>query len=333
LKIRPLQMPKRVKVDKDNLSETYGKFVVSPLERGFGLTIGNALRRVLLSSIQGAAITSIKFEGVLHEFTTIQGVLEDVPQILLNLKKVRFRMLGDAPKIVNIKITDKNEVTAADIETDGNIEVINPDLHIATLTDDSVFDATLKVDVGRGYVPAEQLKDRKQPIGTIALDAMFSPVTRVNHSIENTRVGQRTDYDKLILEIWTDGTVTPEGALSHAAKIIKDHMLLFIIFEEEPEEEPAQEVDEETERIRKLLNTSVEELELSVRSSNCLKQADIVTLADLVQKTESEMLKYRNFGKKSLAELVNILKGHGLSFGMDVSKYITKDRKKEDDDF
>jgi DNA-directed RNA polymerase subunit alpha len=319
MKLKPLQMPKKIDIDQETLTEDYGKFVIAPLERGFGLTMGTALRRVLLSSIQGAAVTAVKMEGVLHEFGAIPGVLEGVTDIILNLKKLRVKMTEDTTKTLYLKANNKKKVTGADVQDDSAVQIVNPELHIATLSDGAKLDMELKIETGRGYVPAEQLKDKNQPIGVINVDALFSPVSRVNFTVEDIRVGQRTDYDKLILEIWTDRTISPSDALAHAAKIVKDHMLLFITFEEEPEM-MVEEVDEETEALRKLLQTSVEELELSVRSSNCLKAAKIKTLGDLVRKTESEMLKYRNFGKKSLAELAKVLEGYGLHFGTDVAK-------------
>jgi DNA-directed RNA polymerase subunit alpha len=319
MKLKPLQMPKKIDIDQETLTEDYGMFIIAPLERGFGLTMGTALRRVLLSSIQGAAVTAVKMEGVLHEFGTIPGVLEGVTDIILNLKKLRVRMTEDTTRTLYLKANNKKEVTGSDVQEDPAVQIVNPELHIATLSDGAKLDMELKIETGRGYVPAEQLKDKNQPIGVVNVDALFSPVTRVNFAVEDIRVGQRTDYDKLLLEICTDRTISPSDALAHAAKIVKDHMLLFITFEEEPEV-MVEEVDEETEAMRKLLQTSVEELELSVRSSNCLKAAKIKTLGDLVRKTESEMLKYRNFGKKSLAELAKVLEGYGLHFGTDVAK-------------
>ncbi|MFQ5904944.1 MAG: DNA-directed RNA polymerase subunit alpha, partial [bacterium] len=263
------------------------------------------------------------------EFSTIPGVLEDVTDVILNIKNVRVKMTEDTTRTLYLKAANKKDVKAKDIEKDPTVEIMNPDAHIATLSDGAKLDMELKIETGRGYVSAEQLKDRHQPIGVINVDALFSPVLRVNYAVEDIRVGQRTDYDKLILEIWTDKTISPSDALAHAAKILKDHMLLFITFEEEPEV-MVEEVDEETEALRKLLQTSVEELELSVRSSNCLKAAKMKTLGDLVRKTESEMLKYRNFGKKSLAELAKVLEGYNLHFGMDVEKVLGKHEEKEE---
>ncbi|KPJ54298.1 DNA-directed RNA polymerase subunit alpha [candidate division TA06 bacterium DG_24] len=328
MKKKSLQMPKRVEIDTETFSDTYGRFVVGPLERGYGTTLGNALRRVLLSSIEGAAITSVRIDGVLHEFSTIPGVLEDVTEIVLNLKQIRARLTGERSKTVWLTSDNKRELRAGDIETDVDVEILNPEQHIATVSSDAKVRMEIQLGTGRGYVPAEQLKDPRNPIGTIALDAFFSPITKVNYRVENTRVGQRTDYDKLILDVWTDGTIRPDDALAYAAKIMKDHMNLLINFEEEAEQEE-EEIDEEVERMRELLARSVDELELSVRSANCLAAARIKTLGDLVQKSEVEMLKYRNFGKKSLGELNGILKKLGLSFGMDISKYVKKEPQKE----
>jgi DNA-directed RNA polymerase subunit alpha len=324
MKWKSLIMPKGVELDESTFSDRYGKFIAEPLERGFGNTLGNALRRVLLSSLQGAAITSLKIDNVLHEFSTITGVAEDVTEIVLNLKEVRIKLHTNHTKKVVVERTGKGELTAGDFQTDTDIEVLNPDHHIATLDEDADLRMEVTMGAGRGYIPAELNKKQDQPIGTIPLDSIFTPVTKVNYIVENTRVGQRIDYDKLILEIWTDGTITPDDALSTAARILRDHLKLFISFEEEPEEVDVEEVDEETVRIRNLLKMSVDELELSVRSNNCLKAAEIKTLKDLVQKTEAEMLKYRNFGRKSLQELNEILSNYGLSFGMNIQRYLDK---------
>ncbi len=312
-------LPKKVMTEE--VSEKYGKFVITPLERGYGMTIGNALRRVLLSSISGAAIVSCKIDGVLHEFSTIEGVLEDVPQIVLNLKKVRLKLLSDKPKSVTLTATGKTEIKAGDIPTNGDVEVINPEVHIATLEDKAKLTMDLTLERGVGYVPAEQIKRRHHPIGTIFIDALFSPVLKVSHSVEPTRVGHRTDYDKLLLEIWTDGTVSPEYALQTATKILRDVMVMILKLESEETDETAK-IDEERERVKQLLERRVDEIELSVRANKCLKAAKIHTLADLVQKEEKEMLNYKNFGKKSLAGLKKLLEGMGLSFGMDVSEYV-----------
>lgn len=330
-KWKSLQMPKGIEREESTFSSQYGKFIVQPLERGFGHTLGNALRRVLLSSIQGAAITAIKIDSVppvLHEFSTIPGVVEDVTEIILNLKEVRIKLDGSAPKKVVVEVKGKGELKAGDLQMDNELKILNPDHHIATLDEEANFRMELTIGTGRGYVPAEQNKRPDQPIGTIPIDAIFNPILKVNYQVENARVGQRTDYDKLILEIRTDGSVAPDDALAYAAKILKDHLMLFINFEEEPIEIETEEVNEETLHIRNLLKMSVDELELSVRASNCLRAAKIRTLGNLVQKTEQEMLKYRNFGRKSLAELNAILKELGLHFGMDVSKYLDEEEKK-----
>ena len=321
MKWKNLQMPKNVEMDDKNSTNRYGKFWIEPLERGFGVTLGNALRRVLLSSLPGAAVSAVKIDGVQHEFSTLPGVKEDIPEVLLNLKQIRFKLHGDAPKTGMIDVRGKSAVTAADLKVDADVEVLNPTLHVATLNKDGEFRGEVEIGAGRGYVSAENQATQDRPIGVLPLDSMFSPVTKVNFEVENTRIGQRIDYDKLTLEIWTDGSVIPSDALAYAAKILKDHFALFVHFEEEIVEEVEEEVDEEFLRIKTLLERSVEELELSVRSSNCLKAANIKTIGDLVTKSEGEMLKYRNFGRKSLKEIADILTGMNLGFGMDVSKY------------
>jgi DNA-directed RNA polymerase subunit alpha len=321
MKWKNLQMPKNVEADEKTSTNRYGKFTIEPLERGFGVTLGNALRRVLLSSLPGAAVTAVKIEGVQHEFSTLPGLKEDVPEILLNLKQMRFKIHSDGPKMALFDARGKNEVKAGDLKADPDIEVLNPELHIATLNKDGEFRGEVEVGPGRGYVSAENQVVQDRPIGVLPVDSMFSPVTKVNFEVENTRIGQRIDYDKLTLEIWTDGSIIPSDALAYGAKILKDHFALFVHFEEEIVEEIEEEVDEEFLRIKTLLERSVEELELSVRSSNCLKAANIKTIGDLVQKSEGEMLKYRNFGRKSLKEIADILASMNLQFGMDVSKY------------
>lgn len=319
------QMPESIELDESTFSNTYGKFIVQPLERGFGTTIGNALRRVLLSSIPGAAITNIRIDGILHEFSTIPGVLEDVSEIILNLKQVRFKLIEKRPDKVVVELKGPGEFKAGDIQANTTeFEVLNPDLHIATLNEDADFKMEIRVNRGRGYSPAEENKYPDMPIGTVPIDAIFTPVTKVTFSVENTRVGQHTDYERLILEITTDGSITPDDALSYAGKILKDHIQLFISIDVESEEEEVPEVDEEAIRIRKLLKMSVDELELSVRSHNCLTAANIKTIGDLVRRDEQEMLKFRNFGRKSLTELNKILEEKGLEFGMDVDKYLKK---------
>lgn len=312
---RELIRPRRILVDEDTHTRSYGKFVCEPLERGFGITIGNALRRVLLSSLQGAAIVSVEIDGVLHEFSTIPGVLEDVTDIILNLKEVRVRLLDGDEAVVGLHRKGEGEVTAGDIDTRGLVEILNPDKHLATLNKDAKVDMEMVVKMGKGYVPAERNKPSDKPIGLIPLDASFSPVQKVNYVVTNARVGQMTDYDRLTMEIWTDGSLSPEDALAYGAKIIKEQMNPFINFEEEPE--PYEEGDEEGEiQWNENLFKPVSELELSVRSANCLQNANITLIGELVQKTEAEMLKTKNFGRKSLNEIKAILEGMGLSLGM-----------------
>jgi DNA-directed RNA polymerase subunit alpha len=314
-------MPKGVELEQKGAAENYGKFVIEPLERGFGVTLGNALRRVLISALQGAAVTALRIEGVMHEFGTIPGVVEDVTEIVLNFKELQLKLHADRNKRLELNVDKIGEVTAANIDADADVEILNPDLHLFTLTAENKIHMDIDIGCGRGYVTSEQNKKPDLPLGTIPLDSVFTPVTKINYFVENTRVGRRTDYDKLILEIWTDASLSPQNALSFAAKILKDHLQMFITFEKEPEMAPEEEIDEETIRIRDLLKMKVDELELSVRSSNCLKAAEIKTLKDLVQKSEGDMLKYRNFGRKSLSELQGILEKLGLSFGMAVGKY------------
>jgi DNA-directed RNA polymerase subunit alpha len=320
MKWKNLTMPKQLVPDAEN-NDGYGKFVIEPLERGFGVTLGNALRRVLLSSLQGAAITAVRIDGVLHEFSTLPGVIEDVTEIILNLKQVRLKLHGDGPKKGTFEMRGKGEVRAGDLQVDAEIEILNPDLHIATLNRDGDLRMEVEISGGRGYVSADQHSQADRPIGVIPIDSLFSPVTKVNYNVEATRLGQRIDYDKLSLEVWTDRSILPSDAVAVAAKILRDHFSLFIHFEEPIEEEVEEEVDHELMRVRRLLDKSVEELELSVRSSNCLRAAEIKSIGDLVQKTEPEMLKFRNFGRKSLKEIQDILGEMGLSFGMDISRY------------
>jgi DNA-directed RNA polymerase subunit alpha len=327
MKWKSLQMPKEIVSDRSSATENYSRFIVEPLERGFGITLGNALRRVLLSSIQGAAATSIRVDGALHEFTTIPGLYEDVTELVLNVKMMRVKLYADEMKTVTLQASKKGPLTAGMLTTDAQVEILNPDLHIAELVEDREFKMEVDIDGGRSYVLAEQNKRPDAPLGTIFVDSLFSPVTKVNFEVENTRVGQRTDYDRLIIEISTDGSITPEDALSFAAKILKDHLQLLIHIDEEIQVAEEKVEDEETVRIRQLLKTRVDELELSVRSSNCLRAANIQSLADLVSKGESEMLKYRNFGRKSLNELNAILDELNLSFGMDISRFMEKPEK------
>mgnify|MGYP001490210168 FL=1 len=321
MKFEVMQMPRLAEIEQDSLSETYAKFVVQPLERGFGVTMGHALRRVLLSSIQGAAIKQINIEGVQHEFSTVKGVREDVPEVILNLKEVAIRYHGDEDRVLRVEKTSAGPLTAKDLEVDPSVQVMNPELHIATLDKGGSFKLELTVGQGRGYQFADENKIPDQPIGSIPLDTNFSPVLKVQYDTENARVGRRTDYDKLIMEVWTDGSVIPEDAMAQAAKILTEHLSLFINFEEEPEVVQDKEVDEETKRIARLLAMPVEELELSVRSANCLRAAGIAHLKELVSRSEAEMLKYRNFGRKSLNELGEILDSLNLTWGMDLSSY------------
>jgi DNA-directed RNA polymerase subunit alpha len=316
MRFKSLEKPKRLDYEKGTLSATYGKFYAEPFERGYAVTIGNSLRRILLSSIEAAAVTVVRIDGVLHEFASIPGVAEDTTDIILNIKQLKLKMEGEGPKTLRLSVSGDREVTARDIKTDGNVEIVNPDLHIATLTErDAKLEMELEIDHGRGYVSADRNKRDDLPVGSIPVDSLFSPVTRVRIDSENTRVGQMTDYDKLIMEIWTDGRIKPEDALAHAAKLLKDHLQIFINFEEEPEAQLI-ERDDERDKIKDLLSRSVDELELSVRSSNCLKNANIKTIGDLVVKSEAEMLKYRNFGRKSLNEIKEIISEMGLGLGM-----------------
>lgn len=323
-----LQMPERIEVDEASYSNTFGRFTIQPLEKGFGVTIGNMFRRVLLSSLQGAAITAVKVNNIQHEFSTIPGVFEDFPEIILNLKELRIKLLNKRPDKMILNLKGPMEFTGKTIqEHTTDFEVLNPELHIATLNDDAVMDIELHIGRGRGYVTAEENKAADQTIGLIPIDSIFSPILNVKYLVENTRVGQRTDFEKLILEIETDGSITPDDALTFSGKILKDHIQLFINFDIDTEEEESTEIDEETLRIKKLLKMSVEELELSVRSHNCLKAAEIKTIGDLVRRDEQEMLKFKNFGRKSLMELGKILEERGLKFGMNVDKYIKTEEK------
>jgi len=320
-------MPESVVLDESNYTNSYGRFTLQPLERGYGVTLGNSIRRVLLSSLQGSAITSVKFSGVLHEFTTIEGIVEDVSEIILNLKQVRMKFLSKKPNKIDISLTGPCEWTAADIQKASNeVEILNPELHIATLNKNAKVDVEIRVGKGVGYVPANENISPDQTIGVIPIDSIFTPIKLVKYFVENVRIGDKNDYEKLTLEISTDGSITPDDALTQAAKILKEHVQLFINFDMEQEEEQSvSQKDSEIERIRKVLLTSVDDLELSVRSHNCLKAANIKTLADLVRKDEQEMLKFRNFGRKSLSELMEIVENLGLDFGMDVDKYLKDD--------
>ncbi len=314
---RELIRPRRLEVEEDSLTSTYGRFYCEPLERGFGTTLGNALRRVLLSSLQGAAITSIRIDGVLHEFSTIPGVMEDVATIVLNLKDVRVRMNSEGPKLVRVRKIGEGILTAGDlVSVDQTVEIMNPEHKICTLGPDADFEMEVTVDLGKGYVLADKNKTEEMPIGTIPIDSVFSPIRRVNYTVTPARVGRETDFDRLNLELWTDGAIEPTDAIAFAAKIMKEQLTIFINFEEQAET-PALQVDE-PEPLNPNLFKSVDELELSVRSANCLQNANIRFIGELVQKTEAEMLKTKNFGRKSLNEIKETLSGLGLSLGMTI---------------
>jgi len=317
---RDLIKPRRMEIDQESLSQTYGKFVAEPLERGFGTTLGNSLRRVLLSSLQGAAITAVKIDGVEHEFTTVPEVTEDVTDIVLNLKEVLLRMHTNEQKTLRIEVEGPKEVKAGDIIADDQVEILNPGHHLCTLSEGGKLRMEMSCRRGRGYVPAVNNKNPGDPIGTIPIDALFSPVRKVNYQVTNARVGQVTDYDKLSLEVWTDGSVTPQDAVAYAAKIIKEQLTVFINFDE-TEEPVIAETPKEEAKLNENLFRSVDELELSVRSANCLQQANIKTIGDLVQRTEAEMLKTKNFGRKSLKEIKEILAEMGLSLGMKLENW------------
>jgi DNA-directed RNA polymerase subunit alpha len=319
-----------LEVEKETLTPFYGKFTAEPFERGFGITIGNCLRRILLSSLQGAAIASVKIDGVLHEFSTIPGTKEDVTEIILNLKEVRLKLHTEGPKTIRVKAEGPRVLKAGDIITGDAVEVLNPDHYLATLSRDGKLSMEMIVKMGRGYVPAERNKEENQPIGTVPMDAIFSPIKKVNYAVTNARVGQITDYDKLTLEVWTDGSLNPEEAVAHAAKILKDQLSIFITFEEEEEAEMSYSEDEEVkEGFNENLLRSVDELELSVRSANCLKHANIKLIGDLVQKTEAEILATKNFGRKSLNEIKEILAEMGLGLGMKLDNWPPKKTEEE----
>ncbi len=325
---REIIKPEKVQIASQ--TPTYGKFVWEPLERGFGITIGNSLRRIILSSICGSAIVSVKFDGVMHEFSTIPGVLEDVSEIILNLKNVRVKMEDSEPKMIEIDAAGERVITAADIISgDGKVEIMNPDQHIATLTADAKFRVEMTVNAGKGYCLAELNKNPEAPVGTIAIDSVFSPIKRVNYRISNARVGQKTDYDKLTMEVWSDGSVTPEDTVAFGAKILKEQMNVFINFDEDLEPELSEKaVDDSKPRHNENLYLDVDELELSVRSANCLRNANITKIYQLVNRTEAEMLKTKNFGRKSLNEIKELLAELGLSLGMNIDSF----EPPEDDD-
>jgi DNA-directed RNA polymerase subunit alpha len=313
------QKPKRLAFDSESLTDKFGHFWAQPFERGFGTTIGNALRRVLLSSIEGAAITAVKIEGVLHEFQSIPGVVEDATDIILNLKQIPFKLNGDAPKAIYLRADQPGVVTSGMIEADADVEVLDKDIYVATVSEGGKLDMEMRLKKGRGYVSADKNFDEDLGLGFIPIDSVHSPVRKVNYSVEAARLGQITDYDKLSIEIWTNGSVNPQDALGLAAKLLKDHMNIFINFEEEVEATLSSE-ERKPEIRNENLNRSVEELELSVRSYNCLKNANIQTIGELVQKSEAEMLKTKNFGRKSLNEIKEILSSMGLSLGMKIDE-------------
>jgi len=309
------QKPKRLSVNTGENERNYGQFSAQPFERGFGTTIGNALRRVLLSSIEGAAVTAVKIEGILHEFSPIPGVVEDATDIILNLKQVPFRLNSEGPKTIYLESDASGVLTSANIKADGDVEILDKNVYLATISEGGKLHVEMRLKIGRGYVSADKNFDEDLSIGYIPIDSVHSPVKKVNYTVEPARLGQMTDYDKLTLDVWTNGCITPQDAIGYAAKLVKGHMAIFINFEEQPEAR-----EEKTERgtdvANENLSKSVEELELSVRSYNCLKNANIKTIGELVQKTESEMLKTKNFGRKSLNEIKEILAGMGLSLGM-----------------
>jgi DNA-directed RNA polymerase subunit alpha len=311
-------MPKRLQKDEQTATETYAKFVAEPFETGYGHTIGNSLRRVLLSSLEGGAISSFKVDGAMHEFATIPGVLEDVTDIVLNLKKVRFKVHSREPQTLLLSVNTEGPVTAADIQLNQNVELVNPDQLICTLDKKKKFEMELEIKVGRGFCPGDENKKPGQPIGVIPIDSLFSPVSRVRYAVEDARVGQRTDYDRLILEIWTDGRMSPDDALTQASAILQHHLDVFVGYDKNAIqfEEVVDKQDEEKKKLQKLLGMSVNEIELSVRAANCLNNANITTVGQLAMKSEQEMLKYRNFGKKSLNEIKDKLTSLGLGLGM-----------------
>ena len=320
IKWRDFQFPKKLECDESTYTDTYGKFIAAPFERGYGVTLGNSLRRVLLSSIEGSAVSAVKILGVAHEFSTIPGILEDVPEIILNIKSLVINSHSKIPKTIYLKADKKGEVKAKDIEADETIEIINPELHIATLTKDTKLNIEMEVSRGRGYVPAELNKKEDKVVGFIPVDSIFTPVKKINYFVENTRVGQRTDYDKLIIEIWTNGSISPKDALLYASNILQRHLDIFVNFGQLPEDvaEEEPEMTKEETALYEKLRLPISELELSVRSSNCLREAGIKIIADLVRKSEEEMLNFKNFGKKSLTEIQELLMGMGVTLGMQI---------------
>jgi len=324
-------MPKRLQKEDASATENYAKFIADPFETGYGHTIGNSLRRVLLSSLEGAAITSVKIDGAMHEFATVEGVAEDVTDIVLNLKKVKFKAHTRDEQTLLLSVNKEGAVTAADIQTNQNVELVNPTQHICTLDKKKKFEMDLTVKIGRGFCPSDENKKIGQAIGIVAIDSIFSPVTRVRYAVEAARVGNRTDYDRLILEIWTDGRITPDDALTQASAILAHHLDVFVGYDKNAIEfeEAADKQDDEKSKLKKLLNMSVNEIELSVRAANCLNNANITTVGQLALKTEQEMLKYRNFGKKSLNEIKEKLTSLNLSLGMNFEPGLVDAPKEE----
>lgn len=323
-----MQMPERVQLDEATRSETFGRFVLQPLEEGYGTTIGNAFRRVLLASIPGSAISAVRIDGVLHEFQTVEGITEDISEVVLNLKEIRLKQIDKKTSRIVFKVTGPIDFTGRHIaEASDAFQILNPEHHIATLAEGVALNVELRIGRGKGYVPSEENRQPDQPVGMIAIDSIYTPVLNVRFLVEPTRVGQKTDYEKLTLEITTDGSISPEEALASGAKILRDHIQLFLNFDAQEAEVAQEEESKEAEvnRVRRILLTPVDELELSVRSHNCLKAANINTISDLVSRQESELLKFRNFGRKSLAELTSIIEDFGLTFGMDVDRYLKDD--------
>ncbi len=311
------QMPTRLEVEKETLTDRYGKFYAQPFERGFGTTIGNSLRRALLSSIEGAAITAVKIEGVEHEFSSIKGVVEDATDVILNLKQIPFKLHSTTAKTLTISKTGAGEVTSADIEADGDVEILDTEVHIATIGAGGDISIEMRLKSGRGYVSAEFNNDDDLSLGYIPIDSVHTPIKKVNYNVEKTRMGSNTEYDKLTIEVWTDGSVKPDDSIGLAAKLVKDHMSIFVNFEEEEDEFKYEDIARPPLLRNDLLDRSVDELELSVRSYNCLKNADIRSIRDLIKRSERDMLNTKNFGKKSLTEIKDLLHGMGLDFGMD----------------
>jgi DNA-directed RNA polymerase subunit alpha len=317
MKAEAFKMPRGVEFEPEGATSSWGKYVIEPLEQGFGLTLGNAIRRVLLSSIEGTAITAVKIDGVLHEYSTIPNVYEDTTEIIMNLRSLVLRLEADRPKTIYLDVEGEGEVTGHDIIADPDVKIINPDQKIATLAEGGRLKMEIEVSRGRGYVPVERLRSEDRPAGVIPVDAVYTPVRKVKYGVEETRVGQRTDYDSLVVEIWTDGSISANKALDAAARVLRSHVEIFVDFETKRPPAQAHE-DEERARLKELLKRNVNELELSVRAVNCLEMADIKTIRDLVVKTDAEMLKYRNFGRKSLNEIKEVLTNMGLSLGIDV---------------